>query len=96
MARTFAVDSPRLFEFKLDGSDEVHSIPLASSMPYRFIQQVRRSRADMDYAIIEEYCPELLDTDISAGTVKEIMDAWGEASREDGAAPGESRASSKR
>lgn len=95
MARSFAVDSPKFFEFTLDGSDEVHKIPLASSMPYRFVHEARKSRGDMDYAIIAKFCPELLDTDISAGTIREIMDAWGEASREDGAAPGESPASSR-
>ena len=96
MARTFGTDSPRFFEFELEGTDGLHRIPLASSMPYRFVHEVRKSRGDMDYAVISEYCPELLDTDISAGTVREIMDAWGDASREDGADAGESRASTKR
>ena len=81
----------RKLEFTLGDSPDVHSIPLASYLPYKFVKRMKSmSRGDLAFAIIDEFCPELeQDGGLTLETVRAIFKAWNEASRADGADLGE-------
>lgn len=80
----------RMFEFTLDGSPDVHRIPLAAYLPYPFVKRMKSMKlSDLAFALIDEFCPELSeDASLDLTTVRAIEDAWDKASREDGADSG--------
>ena len=87
----------RVFSFQLEGDEEVYSNPLASSLPLSLIRVAMRNADEFAFAIIEKYCPELVERDdVTLETMKAVLTAWDAASAGDGADLGKSRASSKR
>lgn len=90
--RVFGNDAPQFFSFQLEGSETVYDIPLAASMPTKLIKQIDNGFGSQ-VEMLRHYIGDTVD-DLTAGTVKEIVTAWMEASKDGGAAVGESKASS--
>ena len=100
--RKFGTDAPELFQFQLEGSDEVYAIPLLGSMPLSVSMllvdaekaptpEARQSATfEAEVAIVRRYCGEDVLDSISSATVGEIVSAWLEASGVEGATAGES------
>ena len=98
-AVTIAREEARYFEFKLEGSKRVHRIPLAAYLSYPFMRRMLTVDSDQSFALalLHEYCPELEDDNgVTLDTAMTVYRMWQEASKEDGAEPGESSASSER
>ena len=99
MAGTIAREESKSFEFTIEGSKAVHSIPLAAYLPYPFMHKMLTENADKSFALalIHEFCPELEnDENVTFGVVTAVFNAWQEASKQDGVTLGESSASSER
>jgi len=85
-------EETRYFEFTLEGSKAVHKIPLAAYLPYTFMRRMLTVDGDKSFALelLHEFCPELeRDGKLSFGTAETIYKLWENASKEDGANPGE-------
>ena len=92
--RKFGKDAPELFSFQLQGDKNVYKIPLASSMPYSLLRKMYKHQGDEDefdvqVEILRKYMGDVVD-ELDATTLSDILKAWGEASREQGAEVGES------
>jgi len=87
----------RMWQFQLDGEDDVYAIPLASSLPLPLIRLADKNPGEFAIALFEKYCPELASRDdVMLDTLKAVLEAWDAACKADGADLGKSRASSKR
>ena len=85
-------DETQYFEFKIEGTKTVHKIPLAAYLPYPFMRRLVTVDSDKSFAIelLHEFCPELeRDSKMPFSTIMAVYRAWEEASKEDGADPGE-------
>lgn len=85
-------DETQYFEFKIEGSKAVHRIPLAAYLPYPFMRRLVTVDSDKSFALelLHEFCPELeRDDKLPFGTIMAVYRAWEEASKADGASPGE-------
>lgn len=85
-------EETRSFEFSIEGSKTMHSIPLAAYLPYPFMRRLVTVDSDKSFALelLHEFCPELEeDGKLHISTVMTIYRLWEEASNEDGASPGE-------
>lgn len=90
--RQFTTDAPEFFSFQLEGSDKVYKIPLAASMPVKVLLSIDGS-LQSQMAMLEKYMGDAAG-ELSASTVGEILKAWSQASKDQGASVGESKASS--
>ena len=90
--RQFTTDAPEFFSFQLEGSGEIYNIPLAASMPVKTLLSLDGS-LQSQMAMLEKYMGEEAG-DLPASTVSEILKAWSQASKGQGASVGESEASS--
>ena len=91
-AVVFERGEARYFEFKIEGSKQVHRIPLAAYLPYQFMRRMMTVDEDKSFAfeLLHEFCPELeRDGKLSFTTIMDIYKAWEDASKEDGASSGE-------
>ena len=88
--RTFGTDKPEFFIFQIEGSEEVYKIPLAASMPSKILLDLRGD-FESQIEMLRKYMGDIVD-DIPATTLSEILKAWSEESRGQGASVGESEA----
>ena len=88
--RTFGNDKPEFFVFQIEGSEEVYKIPLAASMPSKILLGLRGD-FESQIEMLRKYMGDIVD-DIPATTLSEILKAWSEESRGQGASVGESEA----
>lgn len=93
--RQFGKDKPELMSFKLGDSEKVYTIPLAASMPATQILCMQKAYKEGDAAALEfqiemlrKYIGDIAD-DLTAGDVRDIINAWGVESSKQGAEPGE-------
>ena len=91
--RVFTKDAPQFFSFQMEGSETVYKIPLAASMPTKTLKLIDNG-FDSQVEMLREYIGDDVD-EMPAGMVKDIMTAWMDASKEQGASVGESKASSE-
>ena len=94
--RKFGTDKPELMSFTLGDSDKVYTIPLAASMPAVILEEMQDISAKgegelfrFQLALIRKYIGEAADT-LTAGDVRDIINAWAEESVKQGAEVGES------
>lgn len=90
--RQFTTDAPEFFSFTLEGSDMVYKIPLAASMPVKTLLSLDGTLASQ-LEMLEKYMGDAAG-ELSAATVGDILKAWSQASKGQGASVGESEASS--
>ena len=93
--RKFGKDKPELMSFTLGNSKKVYNIPLAASMPATLILDMQKAYKEGESAAFEfqlnmlrKYIGEAAD-ELTAGDVRNIIDAWAEYSKEQGAEVGE-------
>ena len=86
--RSFATDAPEFFCFHLEGDETIYKIPLAASMPASVVLKVQDG-FEGQFSILKEYMGEGADKVITK-QVGEIIFAWLEASKGQGASVGES------
>lgn len=94
--RSFGNDAPEFFVFQLEGSKEVYKIPLAASLNNRELAKLQE--AGEDYAKQTEWLRLFIGDkvdDLTPKTTVDIITAWANASKEQGASPGESKALSE-
>lgn len=92
--RTFGGKKPNYFEFKLEGKEKIYRIPLAADMPFSILNDMNDAkgtdeRFPAQIRMLRKYMGDDVD-DLSAGTLSEILQAWGEESMKAGATLGES------
>lgn len=94
--RKFSTDAPEFFSFKIDDSDKVYKVPLAASMPAGILLSMQDAdqggdsfRAQMN--MLRRYMGDDVD-ELTAQTISDILQAWAEASKDQGATVGESQA----
>ena len=93
--RNFGNDRPEYFPFTLFEGKKVYKIPLATSIPAQELIDMQDAYAKGDeeafkaqMEFLRKYIGDMADK-LTAGDVREIIEAWGKASQEDGAEPGE-------
>ena len=91
--RKFGKNETEYFEFQLEGSDKVYKIPLAAHMPYKTLQELSRKadtdeRFDVQVEMLRKYMGDTVD-ELTAGTLSDILSAWGTESMSAGASVGE-------
>ena len=86
MANVIESSAGGSFDFRLEGDDEVYSIPLASSLPLAFVRMAMAGdAADFPLALLDKFCPEFAQRDdVTIGTVRAVFEAWSAASTADG------------
>lgn len=89
--RQFGKDTPDFFAFQIEGSDAVYKIPLAGSMTNREILAVSDMGDDYRKQIewLRKYIGDAVD-DLTINQTTEIIRGWSNATKEQGADPGES------
>ena len=93
--RKFGTDRPELMEFQLGDSDKIYAIPLAASMPAKTLVEMSELGNDdekifkFQFDLIKRYVGEAAD-ELTAGDVRDIMNAWYKESAGQGAEVGES------
>jgi len=94
--RKFGTDKPDLMKFQLGDSDKVYTIPLAASMPANVLIEMGEVEDNsteafkLQFRLLKRYIGDAAD-DLTAGDVRDIFEAWREASEEEqGAEAGES------
>lgn len=91
--RKFGQNNVNYFEFQIEGSDEVYKIPLAANMPFSILNNMNNAseedRFTMQVEMLRKYMGDAVD-DLTAGTLSDILEAWGEESMKAGASLGES------
>ena len=97
MMRKFGTDKPELMSFKLGDSEKVYTIPLAASMPAVILQEMQKVSSkgegevfDFQLDLIRKYIGDKAADTLTAGDVRDIMNAWAEESTQQGAEVGES------
>ncbi len=88
--RRFRTDKPEFFAFQIEDSEKVYKIPLAAHIPYPVLKLIDNG-FEGQYELLRKYMGDDID-DIPTGMVSDIIKAWNDASKEQGASPGESEA----
>lgn len=88
--RNFSIDAPKFFCFSIGDSEKVYKVPLAASMPIPVLKLLDDGVMGQ-YELLKKYLGDDLD-EIPAEVFNQIMKAWEDASKEQGATPGESEA----
>lgn len=86
--REFSKDAPEFFIFRMEDSEKTYKIPLAASMPVKILMKMKEG-FEGQLEILEKYMGSDVD-DLTATEASEILKAWSEASKEQGASVGES------
>lgn len=94
--RRFGQEKKEYFEFQIEGSDVIYKIPLAASMPVSTLLSMRDGDAEgkgfeAQMEMLRKYMGDGVDQ-LTATMASDILKAWGEESREQGASVGESQA----
>ena len=94
--RTFSNDAPEYFVFGIEGSKKTYKIPLAASLTTKQIRELDESGENYykQAEWLRQFIGDLVD-DLTPGTVVDIIKAWSQESRKNGASPGESEALSE-
>ena len=91
--RTFGENKTEYFEFKLKDDKKVYRIPLAASIPYSILNRMDEAGDDDRFRVqvdmLRKYMGNVVD-ELSAGVLSDILIAWAEASKDEGASVGES------
>lgn len=89
--RTFKIDSPEYYLFRLEGDDKVYKIPLMASMNNREAKAFEDTDGDYMSQIewLRTYLGDVVD-DLSVGVTSDIIKEWASASKDQGASLGES------
>lgn len=97
MMRKFGTDKPELMSFKLGNSEKVYTIPLAASTPAVILQEMQKAPAigegevfNVQLEFIRKYIGDEAAATLTAGDVRDIINAWAEESTQQGAEVGES------
>lgn len=99
--RRFGEEAQAHLTFQLRGSDTVYQIPLAASMPVSVLLSMQEAdniggdsgfRAQVE--MLRKYMGDVVD-DLTAGTLGDILKAWAQESKAQGASVGESPALSE-
>lgn len=92
--RTFGKDAPEFLEFRLGDSKKVHKIPLMTSLPLdlarRYAEIASESdegaqeklAIDLQIEILDRYVGEDVTKTLSVRDMRDIFQAWSEASQE--------------
>lgn len=98
--RKFSVDAPELFCFQLGEDDTTYKIPVASSLPLKWVKRMQEAQKkseaelfDVQSDMLREYMGDVVD-ELMIPTIGQILKAWSGASNEQGASVGESSVSS--
>lgn len=64
---------------------ETYKIPLAKYLPYKAIKQLRNNNKDLDaiIAILSNYIPMEVLEELNMMQLTQILEAWGDASKDD-------------
>lgn len=94
--RKFGKDKPELMSFTLGNSDKVYTLPLAASMPATLILDMQEAYKGGDaealrfqIEMLRRYIGNVVD-ELTAGDIRDIINAWSIDSNEQGAEVGES------
>ena len=89
--RTFSVSKTEYFEFQIEGNEKIYRIPLAGSMTTRELIAFKNTNGDYESQIewLRGYMGDAVD-DLTPAQTGEILRAWSEDTREQGATVGES------
>lgn len=89
--RKFSTDAPEFFAFQIEGSKKVYKIPLATSMTneelFAFEDTNGEYRKQVEW--LSKYMGDAVNH-ITAGETGNIIKAWAEESKDQGATTGES------
>lgn len=88
--RTFGCDAPEFFCFQLEGKKKVYKIPLGTSLTNE--QAKSFEQTDNKYEKEIEWLRQFIGDDIDSltvGVTQEILKAWAEDTRNQGATVGE-------
>lgn len=97
--RRFGQEAKEFFEFQIEGSDVIYKIPLAGSMPVSVLLDMQAADArgegfEVQMDMLRKYMGDAVD-DLTAVMATQILQAWAEESRGQGATVGESSALSE-
>lgn len=91
--RTFGEHKVEYFEFQLAGEEQIYKIPVAASMPFSVLNEMRLADDDERFPVqvemLRKYMGDVVDT-LSAQVLSDIILAWSEESKKAGASVGES------
>ena len=89
--RTFSIDKPEFFTFKIEGLEEIMKIPLAGSMSNRDLLAFEETGGNYQKQIewLRKYIGDVID-ELNPATTVDILRAWKEKSENPGASVGES------
>ena len=89
--RTFSVSKTEYFEFQIEGKEKIYRIPLAGSMTNRELIAFKNTNGDYESQIewLRGFMGDAVD-DLTPAQTGEILRAWSEDTREQGATVGES------
>lgn len=92
--RSFGNDAPEFFCFQIAGDKKVYKIPLSASMPYSVLKKMKDAAGgdeqfEAQVEMLRRYIGDVVD-DLDAMTLSDILQAWAEASKGQGAEVGES------
>ena len=89
--RKFGKDTPEFFVFQLEGNKKTFKIPLAASMTNRDILEFEDTNGDYrkQVAWLEKFMGDTVN-DLTASETADILRAWADESKDQGATPGES------
>lgn len=91
--RTFGEHKVEYFEFQLEGEEQIYKIPVAASMPFAVLNEMRIADNDERFPVqvemLRKYMGDVVDT-LSAQVLSDIILAWSEESKKAGASVGES------
>lgn len=94
--RRFGQEAKEFFEFQLEGSEVIYKIPLAGSMPISILLEMQEADASGDgFAVqmdmLRKYMGDAVN-ELTATMAAQILQAWAEESKGQGATVGESQA----
>lgn len=89
MAEVIIKKKEQIEVLKATIGDETYSIPLASSVPYLVLKNMRTEEKVIEF--FKEYIPEDVFNGLLAGEIMQLVKAWNDATQEaTGASVGES------
>lgn len=91
--RRFRADKPEFFAFQIEDSEKIYKIPLAQYIPFPVLKLIDEGFKGQ-YELLMKYMGDDIE-DIPSGMVSDIIKAWNDASKDQGASPGESEALSE-
>lgn len=92
--RSFGNDAPEVFRFQIKGDKKVYEVPLVASMPYSVLKKMKDARGEENrfstqVDMLRKYMGDVVD-DLDPATLSDILKAWAEESKQQGAKVGES------